>query len=200
MSFYCLKFVLLLVIVNLCLFPNLRSFSHFFHNFFFLKHESLFLFWWYSNGTNVTHFDIVPQVCWYFIISKLYTLFIFYWGFSSLILGQVFSIDLSLSFTSLSMVLFILALSHMVIFNFRYFICIAFISWEFLFFHSLKVYLIPWWLKWLQKKNLPAMQETQDWYLSWEDPLAKGMTTHCSILAWRIPGTEEPGRLQSMGS
>ena len=45
-------------------------------------------------------------------------------------------------------------------------------------------------------KNLPAMQET------WgsEDPLEKGMATHSSILAWRIPWTEEPGRLQSMGS
>ena len=49
-------------------------------------------------------------------------------------------------------------------------------------------------------KNLPAMPET--WVLSqgWEDPLKKGMATHSSILAWRIPWTEEPGRLQSMGS
>ena len=37
-------------------------------------------------------------------------------------------------------------------------------------------------------------------YLSWEDPLEKGMATHCSILAWRIPWTEEPGRLQTMES
>ena len=36
--------------------------------------------------------------------------------------------------------------------------------------------------------------------LDWEDPLEEGMATHFSILAWRIPGTEEPGRLQSMGS
>ena len=43
-------------------------------------------------------------------------------------------------------------------------------------------------------KNLPAMQETQ------EDPLEKGMATHSSIHAWRIPWTEEPGGLQSMGS
>ena len=49
-------------------------------------------------------------------------------------------------------------------------------------------------------KNLPAMQETQVQSLGWEDPLEKGMTTHSSILAWRIPWTEEPGRLQSMGS
>ena len=52
-------------------------------------------------------------------------------------------------------------------------------------------------------KNLPAMQETQVmrvWSLVWEDPLEKGTATHSSILAWRIPWTEEPGGLQSMGS
>ena len=49
-------------------------------------------------------------------------------------------------------------------------------------------------------KNLPAMWETQVQSLGWEDPLEKGMATHSSILAWRIPWTEEPGRLQSMGS
>ena len=48
-------------------------------------------------------------------------------------------------------------------------------------------------------KYLPAMQETQVWSLDLEDPLEKGMTTCSSILAWRIPWTEEPGRLQSMG-
>ena len=48
-------------------------------------------------------------------------------------------------------------------------------------------------------KNLPAMQETQVRSLGWEDPLEKGMATHSSILAWEIPWTEEPGRLQSMG-
>ena len=42
-------------------------------------------------------------------------------------------------------------------------------------------------------KNLPAMQKTQVQSLGWEDPLAKGMATHSSILAWRIPKTEEPG-------
>ena len=47
-------------------------------------------------------------------------------------------------------------------------------------------------------KNLPAMQETQVQSLGWEDPLEKGMATHSSILAWRIPWTEEPGGLQSM--
>ena len=46
-------------------------------------------------------------------------------------------------------------------------------------------------------KNLPAMWETQVGSLGWEDPLEKGMTTHSSILAWRIPQTEEPGGLQS---
>ena len=49
-------------------------------------------------------------------------------------------------------------------------------------------------------KNLPAMQETRVWYLDWEDPLEKGISAHSSILAWRIPWTEEPSRLQSMGS
>ena len=48
-------------------------------------------------------------------------------------------------------------------------------------------------------KNLPAMQETQVRLLGREDPLEKGMATHTSILAWRIPWTEEPGGLQSMG-
>ena len=44
-------------------------------------------------------------------------------------------------------------------------------------------------------KNLPAIQGTQVWFLGWEDPLEKEMATHSSILAWRIPWTEEPGRL-----
>ena len=48
-------------------------------------------------------------------------------------------------------------------------------------------------------KNLPAMQETQVQSLGPEDLLEKGMATHSSILAWRIPWTEEPGGLQSMG-
>ena len=49
-------------------------------------------------------------------------------------------------------------------------------------------------------KNSPAMQETWVPSLGREDPLKKGMATHSSILAWRIPWTEEPGGLQSMGS
>ena len=49
-------------------------------------------------------------------------------------------------------------------------------------------------------KNLPAMWETWVQSLGWEDPLENGTVTHCSILAWRIPWTEEPGGLQSMGS
>ena len=48
-------------------------------------------------------------------------------------------------------------------------------------------------------KNLPAVQETQVRSLGWEDPLEKEMATHSSILACRIPWTEEPGGLQSMG-
>ena len=49
-------------------------------------------------------------------------------------------------------------------------------------------------------KNLPAMQETWVWSLDPEDPLEKGMATYSNILAWRIPWTEEPGGLPSMGS
>ena len=48
-------------------------------------------------------------------------------------------------------------------------------------------------------KNLPAMQETWVQSLGQEDPLEKGMATHSSVLAWRIPWIEEPSRLQSMG-
>ena len=47
-------------------------------------------------------------------------------------------------------------------------------------------------------KNLPARRESQVQSLGWEDALEKGTATHSSIHAWRIPGTEEPGRLQSM--
>ena len=49
-------------------------------------------------------------------------------------------------------------------------------------------------------KNLPAMQENQVQSLGQADPLEKEMATHLSILAWRIPWMEEPGRLQFMGS
>ena len=49
-------------------------------------------------------------------------------------------------------------------------------------------------------KNPPAVQETRVQSLNREDPLKKGMATHSSILAWRIPWTEEPSRIQSMGS
>ena len=49
-------------------------------------------------------------------------------------------------------------------------------------------------------KNLPARQETWVRSLDWEDPLEDGMATHSSILAWRIPWTEEPGGLQSIAS
>ena len=49
-------------------------------------------------------------------------------------------------------------------------------------------------------KNLPAVQEIQVQSLGQEDPREKGMATHSSVLAWRIPGTGEPGGLPSMGS
>ena len=48
-------------------------------------------------------------------------------------------------------------------------------------------------------KNLPAMQEAEVQSLGQEDPLEKGMATHSSVLAWRIPWAEEPSGLQSMG-
>ena len=50
-----------------------------------------------------------------------------------------------------------------------------------------------------QVRNLPAVQETWVQFLDQEDPLEKEMSTHSSILAWRIPSTEKPCRLQSMG-
>ena len=49
-------------------------------------------------------------------------------------------------------------------------------------------------------KHLPAMPETWVQSLGWEDPLEKEMVTHSSILAWKIPWTEKPGGLESMGS
>ena len=49
-------------------------------------------------------------------------------------------------------------------------------------------------------KHLPAVQETGVRSLGWEDPLEEGMAIHSTILTWRIPWTEEPNRLQSMGS
>ena len=49
-------------------------------------------------------------------------------------------------------------------------------------------------------KNQLAMKKTQFRFLGWKDPLEKGMATHSSILAWRIPWTEDSGELQSMGS
>ena len=49
-------------------------------------------------------------------------------------------------------------------------------------------------------KNRPTMRETWVRSIGWEDPLEEGMATHSRILAWRIPRTEEPGGLQSMGS
>ena len=49
-------------------------------------------------------------------------------------------------------------------------------------------------------RHLPTMQETWVRSLGWEDPMEEEMATHSSILAWKIPWTEEPGGLQSMGS
>ena len=57
-----------------------------------------------------------------------------------------------------------------------------------------------WLPRWFRGKNPPAMQETQVQSLGWEDPLEEEMAIHSNILAWRIPWSEEPGGLQSMGS
>ena len=59
----------------------------------------------------------------------------------------------------------------------------------------------PWETKifYISVQMLKNVCETRVWSLGWEDALEKGMTTHSSILAWRIPWTEEPGGLQSMG-
>ena len=65
-------------------------------------------------------------------------------------------------------------------------------------YHGTRVFLVPW-----QQKNPPAMQEMQEMQvrsLDWEDPLEEDKATTSSILTWRIPWTEDPGRLQSMGS
>ena len=62
-------------------------------------------------------------------------------------------------------------------------------------FKVLQAFLMAWMVK-----NLPVLQENEVRSLGREDPLGKGMATHSSILAWRIPWTEEPGRLHSMGS
>ena len=58
---------------------------------------------------------------------------------------------------------------------------------------------LPWWTSQMVKR-LSAMQEAWVRTLGWEDPLEKEMAIHSSTIAWKIPWTEEPGRLQSMGS
>ena len=57
---------------------------------------------------------------------------------------------------------------------------------------------LPWWLR--RVKYLSTMRETWVRALGWGDPLEKEMAIHSSTIAWKIPWTEEPGRLQSMGS
>ena len=98
----------------------------------------------------------------------------------------------------------------------NFFVCLLAISVFFFlrqhFFSSKFLLFIQIWMSfWVRKlsewaslmaqmvKNLPAVQETQVWSLGWEGPLEKGMATHSSILAWRIPWAVNPGGLQSMG-
>ena len=68
--------------------------------------------------------------------------------------------------------------------SFVYYLTVMSYGWAFLIVQSVK--------------NMPTMQETWVRFLGWEDPLEEEMTTHSSILAWRIPWTEKPSRLQSM--
>ena len=79
----------------------------------------------------------------------------------------------------------------------------GFISGHLILFHGLFVY--PYASTWTSLvaqtvKRLSTMRETWVWSLGWEDPLKKEMAIHSSTIAWKIPWTEEPGRLQSMGS
>ena len=69
------------------------------------------------------------------------------------------------------------------------------VLWLFLLFSGPLASLVVQWVK-----CLPTMQETRVRSLGWEDPLEKEMATHSRTLAWKIPWTEKPGRLQSMGS
>ena len=59
---------------------------------------------------------------------------------------------------------------------------------------------LPWWLRWLKKKKKIFLQCRRLEFYPWKNPLEKGTATHSRILAWRMPWTEEPDRLQSMSS
>ena len=74
-------------------------------------------------------------------------------------------------------------------------------SWTLILIHLFVSYHLDIWASLVAQrlKRLPGMRETRVLSLGWEDPLEKEMATHSSILAWRIPWREEPGRLQSMG-
>ena len=71
---------------------------------------------------------------------------------------------------------------------------------NFTFFHVLYTHTYRALLVAQMVKNSPAMRETWIWSLGWEEPMKKGTAIHSSILAWRIPWTKEPGRVQFMGS
>ena len=66
-----------------------------------------------------------------------------------------------------------------------------------MFLLGIILYGLSWWLR---VKHLSMMRETRVQSLGWEDPLEKEMSSHSNTVAWKIPWTEEPGRLQSMGS
>ena len=99
-----------------------------------------------------------------------------------------------------------LLLHHLVLLSL--FFCLLVFSWSFLLFMD-KLEAVEGKFHWQLRlsslvaqrlKRLPAMWETRVQSLGWENPLEKEMATHSSILAWRIPWTEEPGGLQSTGS
>ena len=135
--------------------------------------------------------------CW--SIHELSNVFCFgfFFQFYFYLVLMDWTIDISLPTTSSSQLLTLQG-SLFSFFNwFFYFSSSLYIICLFLyFFFNLKQYLLT---SFSLVKNLPAMQETQVWSLGWEDPLEEEMATHSSILAWKIPWTEEPGGLQSMG-
>ena len=88
------------------------------------------------------------------------------------------------------------------------FLCFLLFKWNIVFTAPIEIVILKsqtmilFWafLKALQVKNPPIMQETQVWSLDWEDPLEEEIAIHSSTLAWKIPQTEEIGGLQSKGS